>query len=233
MAPAPRVRALIAAGDHDLLDAVNAQDAPLDAIEAVADPVRAAAGAADGWTWVLDGTARPRPGALGRLLAAIDEAAASGVPAPVVLASAVLGPDGRAEPGHAAWYRRGDSDLAMRSARGGLLPIRAARAGSLLVRARTGSGDGLPAGPAAAIAWTGRLLRDATGYLVPASVADARGATAARTDALGRTPAEDAKAAAALLRDGAWAPKEKLWLAGEAAARASAALRERLGAVRP
>jgi hypothetical protein len=232
MAFAPGVRALIASGDPDLLAAVSAQGAPLDGVDAVADPLRFAT-TGEGWIWILDGTARPRPDALALLLAAVGVAEEHGVPAPVVLASAVLGPDGRADPGHAAWYRRGDSDLAMRSARGGLLPIRAARAGSLLVRARPDAAAGLPSGPAAAIAWTGRLLRDATGYLVPGSVADARAGAATRSDALGPTPGEDARAAAALLRDGAWAPKEKLWLAGEAAARASAALRERLGAGRP
>jgi hypothetical protein len=168
---------------------------------------------------VLDGSALPRPDALAQLLAAARAATGSGLPAPAVVASVVLGADGEPEPGHAAWSRRGGTDLAMLAARRRLLLVRAARAGSLLVATPAAP----PRGGDGALDWTARMLRDATGYAVPASIADAAGAGGWRADALGREPLEDAERTAAALLDPAWAPKEKLWLAAEAAGRARAA----------
>jgi hypothetical protein len=227
------VEVLVAEGDAGAAEAVAAQDVVAGAVESSADVVRAAAGRAAGWVWVVDGSARPRPDALRRLLAAIAAAEADGLPAPVVVASVVLGADGAAEGGHGAWLRRGSSDLAMRSVRRRLLPIRAARAGSLLVRARPGAGARLPVGDAAALAWTARLLRDAVGYLATESVADAVEPARWPADGLGRTPAQDARAALAMLRDPGWAAKERLWLAAEAAGRARSLVRAPRGAGRP
>src|SRR5829696_2692454 len=184
------VTALVAASAAGLRGAVDAQELAPDVVREVdsGSLLSAAAGLrAPGWAWVLDGSALPRPDALARLLAAARDAASAGLPAPAVLASVVLGEDGEPAPGHAAWFRRGGSDLAMLAARRHLLPVRAARAGSLLVAmpaAPPRRGDG-------ALDWTARLLREATGYAVPASVAGAAGAGGWRIDALGRDPRED------------------------------------------
>jgi hypothetical protein len=220
------VTALLPASAAGLRGAVEAQEhAPEMVLEVDAGGLLAAAAGvrAPGWAWVLDGSALPRPGALAELLAAARDAAEAGLPAPAVLASVVLADDGEPAAGHAAWFRRGGSDLAMLAARRHLLPIRAARAGSLLIATPAAP----PRGGDGALNWTARLLRDATGYAVPASEADAAGAGAWRADALGRNPREDARRTAAALVDGAWAPKEKLWLAAEAASRARAALTAR------
>jgi hypothetical protein len=203
----------------------------------VAEPLRAAALGRDAeWLWLLDGTALPRPDTLASLLEAA--AVVDGVPAPAILASAVVGPDGAAVPGHAAWHRRGGTDVAMRAARSGLLPIRAARGGSLLVRAQAARAAGPPwrgtTGPGAALEWTARILRDGHGYLVTASRADAAMPAPWAHAALGRTPSEDARLTAAMLLGGACAPKERLWIAGEAVGRAANGLRSlRAGAARP
>ncbi len=219
------VTAFVAAPSVALRASVDAQHDPPAAVHDVdaADLLAAAAGHRAGWAWVLDGSALPRPEALGGLLRAADAAAEAGLPAPAVLASVVLGADGEPDAGHAAWFRRGGSDLAMLAARRRLLPVRAARAGSLLVAAPAEP----PRGSDDALAWTARLLRDATGYAVPGSVADAAGAGGWRADALGREPGEDARRTAAALLDPAWAPKEKLWLAAEAMSRVPAAVRAR------
>jgi hypothetical protein len=227
------VRVLVAEGDGALAEAVTAQDVQPGPMQPSRDVVRAAAQGAAGWVWVLDGSARPRQDALRLLLAAIAAAGADGLPEPVVVASTVLAADGTADGGHGAWFRRGGTELAMRSAPRGLLPIRAARAGSTLVRVRPGAGSGLPAGQAGALAWTARLLRDGVGYLATDSAADAVAPARWPADALGPTPAQDARAALAMLRDPAWAAKERLWLAAEAAGRGRAALRARRGAARP
>src|SRR5215207_1486347 len=73
----------------------------------------------------------------------------------------------------------------------------------LLAAARDAASAGLPA--PAVLDWTARLLREATGYAVPASVAGAAGAGGWRIDALGRDPREDARRTAAALADPGWA----------------------------
>ena len=97
-------------------------------------------------------------------------------------------------PALAPWYLRDDAGRAMDAAGRGLLPVRAARTSSVLVRAdalgRARRRRGLPPG-AAALEWTARVLRDAPGYLVPASVAVARTAPGGSADALGPDPGAD------------------------------------------
>jgi hypothetical protein len=180
------------------------------------EPLRTAAGGVDAeWLWLLDGTAAPRPDTLERLL---DASAVADVPAPALLASAVLGEAGVPVAGHAPWHRRGGTDVAMRSARHGLLPIRAARGGSLLVRADAARAAGPPRGegPAAALEWTARILRAAQGYLVTASRADAVTSATWAHAAVGTNAGEDARFVLAMLAGDAFAPKERLWIAGEA-----------------
>jgi hypothetical protein len=200
--------------------AAAGQDRPPDAIRRVARAVDASAWDTDAaWLWLLDGGAIPRPDALRRLLAAA--AGAGGLPAPVLLASKVVDESGAVAPGHTPWYRRGGStDVAMSAAQQRLLPVCAAAAGSLLVRREAALSVAPPrlalGTHGAALEWTARLLRDAAGFYVPASVAVA---IAPDGDA-----AAEARAAAAMLLDGGWTAKDRWRLGADALARARAAV---------
>jgi len=184
------------------------------------------------WIWLLDGTVSPRPDVLTRLTAAAEPS--DSLPAPDLLASAVVGGDGSLAEGHAPWFRRRATDLALRAALAHLLPIRAARSGSLLVRADAARAIAPPnhalGGSGAALEWTARLLRDGAGYLVPDSVADAVTPAPWPAQALGRTAREDARVAAAMLTGPAWEPKDRVWLAAEALGRLT---RRAAGSARP
>jgi hypothetical protein len=177
----------------------------------------------DGWTWLRDGTAVPAPDALDRLLEALGRL--DGLPAPVLLVSKVVDRAGALVPSLAPWYLRDDAALAMDAAGRGLLPVRAARTSSVLVRADAlerlpRRGRGLP--PAAAgLEWTARLLRDAPGYLVPASVAVAAAeAPEGPVEALDADPRRDLLAAGALLAGSAFGAREKARIALEVSSRA-------------
>jgi hypothetical protein len=178
------------------------------------------------WLWILDGTALPRPAALARLLERVGDH--GDVPAPDALASAVLAADGSVATSHAPRFRRGETDLAMRAALVRMLPVRAARAGSLLVRADAARDAAPPPpdldAPAAALAWTARMLHGGAGYLVPASLADAAPAPERAAEA-------DVRAVAALLADGGFDLRERVWLAAETLGPAATAVRSRPGAV--
>lgn len=130
------------------------------AVVAEARRQQEAAGAAGtGWSWLLDGSALPRPDSLAALLDAAGRADAS------LLASAVLDERGRLAHGHEPLLPRGDGTLALTFAPLRILPVRAVSGASVLVR-----GD---APPGAAYRWTATLLREGRGFLVPASVATA------------------------------------------------------------
>lgn len=185
-------------------------------------------GGAD-WLWLLDGSAVPRPTALAELLRAV--VALDGLPEPVVLSGKVVDRDGALVPGQTAWwYRRAATPVVMRAATLRMLPIRAARSGSLLVRAEAaGASPPVPEldGPGAALEWTARLLRREPGYLVPASVAQAVDQCQWPIEAVGRDAFEDMSVTAAMLAGPGWAPKERLWLAAELADRTRSAIGSR------
>lgn len=178
------------------------------------------------WLWLLDGSALPAPDALARLLEA--SGGIRGGEAPVLLASQVVDSRGVAVAGLAPWYRRGPSDLAMRAVTARMLPIRAARAGSLLVRVAAVAEPPRPllSSSAAALEWSARLLRASHGFLVTASLATASQPSRAAAEALDPDPLEDVRGGVAMLLGGAMHPRERLWLAAEVGDRAWRAARE-------
>jgi hypothetical protein len=163
------------------------------------------------WLWLLDGSVRPRADTLAELL---DAAGGHGdLPEPSLLASLAVTEGGAPAEDHAPWFRRGETDLALRAVTRRLLPVRAAQGGSLLVRTAAARAVGPPpahvARPVAALEWTSRVLRGRVGYLVTASLVDAA------------TPGIDAparaQALAAMLAGHGVDPRERLWLAAEGA----------------
>lgn len=169
------------------------------------------------WTWLLDGWTLPGPGALRHLLAAAGELSQ---PAPLLMVSKVLDPDGRlhpdATPRHEIFEKAHSVDAAQRH----LVQLRTAAHGSALIDTVAVERFGPPRSDLPVgldmHEWSARILRrwQDTGYLVPASVAVRRVAPAAHRWRywLGR---------ARVLGSGGWSATEKLWetfLLGEAAA---------------
>ena len=231
-AAAPRaedVCALVQAGAGEVLAGVAGQDhPPLRTIEVASVPGELPGGTAP-WLWMLDGSAVPRPGALAALCAAARQL--DPLPVPVLLTSKVVGAGGTLVVGHAPWYRRGGTEVAMLAAARRLLPIRAACCSSLLV-----SRDAALRAPAplpelhrrgAALEWTAQLLRDGHGYAVPGSVAVVVEDAESARGVIGSTPAEDAEAGMAMLLGGGFDARERLWLSLEEAGRARAAITQR------
>jgi hypothetical protein len=158
------------------------------------------------WVWLLDGLAVPREDALEALLAAY---ATASPPPPVLLASKVVDPCGRLHP--AAWPRHEifEKQHSVEAAERGMVQLRAAAAGSLLVsrgvldRFAPPRSD-LPAG-LDLHEWTARILRswEDTGYLVTASVA-------VRSDHR-RSTEPGLLPRLRVLGSPAWRPRERLW----------------------
>ncbi|HEX8104364.1 MAG TPA: hypothetical protein VF533_17240 [Solirubrobacteraceae bacterium] len=177
--------------------AARAQTHPPDAVESVASFAEAAAAPCD-WLWLLEDDAVPAPDALAELLAAAERLGDD--PAPVLLTGLVTG----SEP----WPRWGDKAVEVRAAERGLVAVRAARAGSLLLRRDALARQGLLGARLRAagddLALTGRLLAREAGYLVPRSTAR-RTAPAAAPSELG--------ARLKMLAAPSWTPPERLWIA--------------------
>jgi hypothetical protein len=186
-------------------------------------PSAAGQGLPDGdweWLWLLDDSVSPQPRALESLLDALQRV--DRLPAPVLLASKVVTPDGSLDPASLPIPQVLDSDLAVTAFELRLLSLRVARRGSLLVHRRGLERWGLPDERPGDIEWTARLLKHEPGLLVPDSVA-------VRRPAAGGTNRQRARAeAAGLLRlvlGDALEPREKPWFAYRLAERAAAALR--------
>src|SRR5437764_3298503 len=223
-APGSAICAVVGAPGGDLERAVAAQSNPPE--EVVSGPAglrelveRALATGAD-WLWLLDGSSLPRPGALLALRDAVRRV--DGLPEPAVLGGMVVMADGRADETRSLWYRPNQLDVAMASVGRRLLPI-CASSGPALVRARSAQSQ-LPSRrarlePGALIEWTARLLRHATGYLVPESEAEA-------TEG-GRDPVQEPRVAARLLLGTAFGWFDRVRLAYELAQRLRPASFER------
>lgn len=158
------------------------------------------------WLWLLDDGVVPEPSALEELLAPLAEPA--DLPAPVLLSSKVVTPAGELDAERAPWIPLLDRDSVIVAATHRLAALRLARWGSLLVR-RDALAEHLPyadyAGGADDLEWTGRLLRDAPGYLVPRSVAVRR--------ERGDDPLRQLHDRARMVRGAGWVAHEPLWFA--------------------
>jgi len=137
------------------------------------------------WYWLLDDGVVPEPAALERLLAALD--AIGDLPAPGLLASKVVGPDGGLDPHSVPWPPLLDREVTIGAAQRHLVTLRLVRWGSFMVHRDVLERHGPPradfAGGADDLEWTARVLREGGGYLVPTSVATRRTAPRrSRTD---------------------------------------------------
>jgi hypothetical protein len=145
------------------------------------------------WVWIVGPGSTPAPDGLETLVAALERL--DGLPRPVLLA----GTTGEAL--DAPWPRFGDKGLEVAAVERGLVAVRATTCASVLVDAAALGQEPLPAGWAAEIAFTARLLRDRPGYLVPESRA---------TRSL---PAPSARDRLRVLATGRWRFAEGAWAA--------------------
>jgi GT2 family glycosyltransferase len=131
------------------------------------------------WLWLMDDDTIAQPSALSELLAA-----AARVPdgPPLLLASKALWRDGRMHPMNAPVQDRARVERLVRGAELGLMPLRSATFVSVLVHRRAVERHGLPLKHffmwSDDIEYTGRILKEDSGFLVPTSVVEHRTATA-------------------------------------------------------
>lgn len=217
-------------GHVDLVDetreAIAGQTAPpasvaIQAPGGGAERTALAAGAE--WLWMLDGVTVPRADALAAFAAALTML--EGLPDPLVLAGKVLDVTGALHPDAMPRHEIFEKQLTVDACERGLVQLRGAPSGSLLVHrnafARFGALRTDLAASWAAFEFTARVLRawGDTGYLVPSSVAVRR--VPARPD--GRSGG-GLRTRARLLAGPAWTPTERLWegfLVAEGAVRAA------------
>jgi hypothetical protein len=164
----------------------------------------AAAEGAANWLWLLDASVVPQEDTLDALLGFAADP--GGLPAPLVLASRVVEAAGvvceASLPQHE--FRRSAS--VVDACRQRVMAIRAARSGSVLVRAGLTERFGLPrrglSAQWALFDWTARVLRGAgdAGYLVPSSVA--------RSLAPGASLTAERRSRLVMLAGPAWRPVE-------------------------
>jgi len=189
------------------------------------------------WVWLLDGSALPAPDALARLWAVIEDLGP--LPPPVLLTSTSwLGAD-QLDAARAPWPRLTVKQVALDACQRGLVSIRAARHGSLLVDRRALSGHALPlvayGDQTEDLEWSARLLNAGVGYAVPAStVAPLDGCSSGE----GPVSAAELRNQLHMLRGAGWGGEEKLWVGylwGEELLRAlrhRPGLRQRAGLLR-
>jgi len=116
------------------------------------------------WLWLVDPGVTPHPDARERLLEAADDPSR-----PVLLASKVITPSGSLDPGSLPIPETLDPDLDADACSRGLLAIRVARPGAVLVRRDVAPSP--PSGRRGFLAWSAGVLRRGPGLLVPSSVA--------------------------------------------------------------
>jgi hypothetical protein len=163
------------------------------------------------WFWLLDGSVAPEPSALERLLEVLQHP--DSMPAPVLLASKVLAPDGSLDRGSLPVPEVHRRDLVVAAVERRLVALRVARRGSLLVHRRGFETWGLPRARSPGyddLAWTARLLRHEPGLLVPASVVVRVAASEQVEPGGGRM---ELSSRLRLIIGGALEPRQKPWFA--------------------
>jgi rhamnopyranosyl-N-acetylglucosaminyl-diphospho-decaprenol beta-1,3/1,4-galactofuranosyltransferase len=124
------------------------------------------------WVWLLDNDSVPAPDAVEELLACYERFERP--PRPVLLASKVTWTDGSILPLNVPILKRKNVDLLYWAAEHGALSLRAAPYAGLLVQGSAVVRHGLPIAEYFLwnddIEWTGRVLKDELGVLVPRSV---------------------------------------------------------------
>ena len=140
------------------------------------EAIAAARGTDAGWFWLLDDDSVARPTALAELLAAVERADATAPP--VLMCSRVEWHDGRPHVMNRPIVQRQGSVRLAGAVRSELLPVRAATWVSLMISRVAVERSGMPPRhffyQADDIEYTARILRDGTGYYVPASVVEHR-----------------------------------------------------------
>ena len=170
--------------------------------------LRDALGRGAEWVWLLDGTTVPEPEALDALLAA---RAIDGLPAPVLLASNVLDDRGRPHLDSLPSHELFEKEISVAAVERGMVHLRSARHGSLLVSRGAVERFGVPRRELPrgndVLEWTTGMLRrwEDPGYLVTSSVAVRRVAPGP----VDRR--EDFRSRLRMLRSSAWSPKERLY----------------------
>ncbi|MDX6675546.1 MAG: rhamnopyranosyl-N-acetylglucosaminyl-diphospho-decaprenol beta,3/1,4-galactofuranosyltransferase [Solirubrobacteraceae bacterium] len=136
-----------------------------------AEGLRRAHERGDDWIWLLDDDTFADDRCLETLLAG----AARAPRAPSLVCSVVRWRDERLHPMNRPWFRLGRRAEFAEAAGAGLALVRTSTWVSTMVRREAVSRHGLPAAPFFVwlddMEYTGRLLRDGTGYMVPESVA--------------------------------------------------------------
>ncbi len=167
------------------------------------------------WIWLMDDDTIPAVDALEQLLVA--PLALDGLPPPLLLSSRALWTDGTLHPMNIPGLERRRPELVIRAAERGLMPVRATTFVSLLVHRDAVERHGLPLAHffiwSDDIEYTGRILRDGTGYLVPGSVVchKTRTAHTALSDSGGRFYFH-VRNTLYMIRGRSWDAREKLTL---------------------
>jgi hypothetical protein len=165
------------------------------------------------WFWLLDSSVTPEPAALESLLGALERVDL--LPAPLLLASKVVTPEGSLDPFSLPVPQVFDPDVVVAVFDERLLPVRLARRGSLLVNRRALEKLGLPRVGSIFfgedLVWSARVLKDKPGLFVPASVAVRRPMSDRAAAKRRRTSV--AETVRLLLSDGL-RPGEKTWFGG-------------------
>jgi hypothetical protein len=185
------------------LDALERQTRPPNEVVVLGpgEDARAALDRGAAWLWLLEGDVAPEEGALEALLDGLERMRS--LPAPVLLASKVLTPEGSQDPASKPVVYTLDLDLAVAACERRLLLVRIVPRGSVLVH-RRGVDAAAPGAGADGSEWSARLLKREPGLLVPQSVAIRRGA---------REPRPSLGTLARLVVGDALRPPERTWLA--------------------
>jgi GT2 family glycosyltransferase len=122
------------------------------------------------WIWLLDDDAFPEPTALEALVTGVERAPRK----PDLMTSVVRWKDGSIHPMNRPWLRKNRRGAFAEAAAAGLLPVRVATSVSTMVSHDAVELHGYPPEHYEIwiddIEWTGRILRDGTGYMAPDSV---------------------------------------------------------------